>query len=71
MDYVRNYAENYDDWDQLLPFAMFSYNTYVHSATEFTPFKLVFGKIARTPSYFPSYEKLETYGSYLQELLDL
>ena len=69
MDYVRAYAENYDDWDQLLPFAMFAYNTSVHSATKFTPFELVFGKIARTPSSFPNYEKLETYGSYLQELI--
>ena len=69
MDYVRTYAENYDDWDQLLPFGMFDYNTFVHSATKFTPFELVFGKIAPTPSSFPSYEKLETYGSYLQELI--
>ena len=44
MDYVRAYAENYDDWDQLLPFAMFAYNTSVHSATKFTPFELIFGK---------------------------
>ena len=67
MDDVRAYTENYDDWDQLLPSTMFAYNTSVHSATKFTPFELAFGKIDRTPSSFPSYEKLETYGSYLQE----
>ena len=55
MDYVRAYAENYDDWDQLLPFAMFSYNTSVNSAITFTPFELVFGKIARTTSSFPNF----------------
>ena len=69
MNYVRAYAENYDDWDQLLPFAIFAYNTSIHNATKVTPFELVFGKIARTPSSFPSYEKLETYGQYLQEFI--
>ena len=69
MDCVRAYAENCDDWDQLLPFATFAYNSSVHSAKKFTLFALVFGKIARIPSSFPSNEKLETYGSYLQELI--
>ena len=39
MDYVRADAENYDDWDQLLPFAMFAYITSVHSATKFALFE--------------------------------
>ena len=39
IDYVRAYVENDDDWDQLLPFSRFAYNTSVHSATKFTPFK--------------------------------
>ena len=69
MDYIRAYAETYDDWDQLLPFAMFAYNTSVHEATKFTPFEVVFGKIARTPSSFPDHEKSETYGTYRQELI--
>ena len=69
VDYIRSYADYYDDWDKLLPFAMFSYNTSIHEATKFTPHELIFGKIARTPSSFPSYERLETYGSYLQELI--
>ena len=69
MDYIRTYAETYDDWDQLLPFAMFAYNTSIHEATKFTPFEIVFGKTARTPSSFPDHEKLETYGTYLQELV--
>ena len=65
MDYIRAYAETYDDWDQLLPFAMFAYNTSVHEATKFTPFKIVFGKIARTISSFPDSKQLVTYGTYL------
>ena len=67
MNYIRAYAETYDDWDQFLLFAMFAYNTSVHEATQFTPFEIVFGKIARIS--FPDSEKLETYGTYLQELI--
>ena len=48
---------------------MFAYNTSVHEATKFTPFEIVFGKIARTPSSFPDLEKLETDETYLQELI--
>ena len=68
-DYVKHYANDYDDWDRLFPFAMFAYNTSVHEATNFTPYELVFGRIARTPSSFPEGEELETYGSYLRDLI--
>ena len=27
MDFVRTYSEKYDDWDNLAPFATFTYNT--------------------------------------------
>ena len=69
MDYIRAYAETYDDWDQLVPFAMFAYNASVREATKFTPFEVVFRKIARTPSSFSDPEKLEARGIYLQELI--
>ena len=48
---------------------MFAYNTSVHEATNFTPYELVFGWLARTPSSFPQGEELETYGSYLRDLI--
>ena len=46
---------------------MFSYNTSVHEGTKFTPYELVFGKLARTPSSEPlsQQEKLQTYDDYL------
>ena len=37
---------------------MFAYNTSVHEATKFTPFEVVFGKIARTLSSFPDRGKI-------------
>ena len=64
-----HYANNYDDWDKLLPFGMFAYNTSVHEATNFTPYELVFGRVARIPSSFPQDEETETYGIYLRDLI--
>ena len=68
-DYIKHYATNYDVWDRLVPFAMFAYNTSVHEATNFTPYELVFGRMARTPSSFPQGEEIETYGTYLRDLI--
>ena len=48
--------------------SLFAYKTSVHEATKFKHYEVAFGKIARTPSSFPDPEKLETYGTYLQEL---
>lgn len=69
VEYIKMYANNCDDWDRLLPYAMFAYNTSVHEATKFTPYEIIFGRVARTPSTFPDERKLETYGSYLRELI--
>ena len=68
-DYIKHYTDDYDDWDRLLPFAMFALNTSVHEAINFTPYELVFGRVARTPSSFPQGTELETYGSYLRDLI--
>ncbi|XP_051161523.1 uncharacterized protein LOC127281712 [Leptopilina boulardi] len=68
-DYIKHYANDFDDWDRLLPFAMFNYNTSVHEATNFTPYELVFGRMARIPSSFPQGPELETYGVYLRDLI--
>ena len=48
---------------------MFAYNTSVHEATNFTPYELVFGRVARTPSSFPQGEEVESYGTYLRDLI--
>ncbi len=41
--------EQQDDWDVLLPFALFAYNTQVHSLLRETPFYLCHGRDARLP----------------------
>ncbi len=40
--------ENQTDWDELLPFALFAYNTSFHSTLQETPYYLNHGRQART-----------------------
>jgi hypothetical protein len=37
------------EWDQLLPFACFSYNTTPHSITGYTPYEVLFGRKCKIP----------------------
>ncbi|CAK9834497.1 Retrovirus-related Pol polyprotein from transposon 412 [Anthophora retusa] len=69
-EYLKQYINNKNDWNNWLQCAMFSYNTSVHEGTLYTPHELIFGHKARVPSAF-SYEtpvEDETYASYLQKL---
>ena len=68
-DYIRCYSERFSDWEKLVPFATFTYNTSVHSANNFTPFELVYGRVARFPLKITSHEKLVTYNIYLRDLI--
>ena len=68
-NYIRCYSERFSDWDKLVPFATFAYNTSVHTATNFTPIELVYGRIARFPLKISKDEKLRTYNTYLWDLI--
>ena len=68
-DYIKHYADGFDDWDRLLPFAILAYNTSLNKSTNFTPFQLVHGRVAWILSLFPTAGKLETYGPYLRDLI--
>jgi len=51
---------------------MFSYNTSVHEGTKYTPFKLVFWRLPRLPTFHSPLEEdiLSTYPQYLTDLFN-
>ncbi|UYV60360.1 K02A2.6-like [Cordylochernes scorpioides] len=57
------------NWDEILPFVTFAYNTAKQEATRFTPFFLVHGREAETPldALFPYPETTDS-DEYIQEL---
>ncbi|CAD6223579.1 GSCOCG00013004001-RA-CDS, partial [Cotesia congregata] len=71
-EYLKQYISNKTEWDGWLELAMFSYNTCVHEGTRYSPFELVFGKIARVPSSEPLHDldKLPTYNDYIIKLVE-
>ena len=68
---MRCYSDRFSDWDKLIPFATFAYNTSVHSTTNFTPLEFVYGRIAMFSLKILTHEKLLTYNVYLQDLISL
>ena len=49
--YLRSYVSpKHTDWDNWVPFYVFSYNTAIHTATGFSPFELVYGKTCKLPT---------------------
>lgn len=69
VEYLRHYC-NKMNWDQWLPYAMFSFNTSVHESTGLTPHEVVFGRKVRFPSEFMNETVPLTYISLVDELLN-
>lgn len=65
--YLRAFKDK-TNWCSWLPFALFSYNTAVHSAHNFTPFELIFGHKANIPSEFEVGTVKKTYNNILDDL---
>lgn len=71
-EYLRHFInEQHDDWDTWLQYYTFCYNTTIHTDHNFSPFELVFGKVANMPSSIKntiSVDPQYNYDSYLTEL---
>jgi hypothetical protein len=50
-EYLRHYInEDQDNWDEWVPYAVYVYNTSMHTSTGYTPFELVYGFRSSMPS---------------------
>jgi transposase InsO family protein len=69
-EYLRHYVnEDQTNWDEWVPYAMYVYNTTVHSATGYSPFELVYCFQATLPSALQEAPSLQySYDDYVLEL---
>ncbi|KAL4100899.1 hypothetical protein QTP88_020924 [Uroleucon formosanum] len=49
-NYLRSFVDKDNNWDKLLCYSTFCYNTTVHTSTDFTPYELLFGRKPNIPS---------------------
>lgn len=66
-EYLLNFCKG-DEWDQWIPYFTFAYNTTPHVDTNYTPFELVFGRLANLPNYNTVNSKYYNIDNYAQEL---
>lgn len=66
-NYLRiNCERNKTGWDYLVPFYCFSYNTAIHSSTQYSPYELLFGREANLPfQNATEVDKLYNYDDYV------
>jgi len=69
-EYLRHYVDkDLNTWDQLLPYALFVYNSTEHSSTNYQPYTLLYGKEINIPVNLRSNpEPRYNYDDYLYDL---
>ncbi len=69
-EYLRCFSEiDKNSWDKMIPYATFVYNTTPHSATNYTPYELMFARTANIPSSVKNEpEPIYSYDDYFNEL---
>ena len=70
-EYLRHYVcEDQSNWDEWIPYAVYVYNTTVHTTTAYTPFELVYGFKSEVPSALRETPGTQyNYDDYLMELI--
>ena len=70
-EYLKQFIENNAKWDDWIKLTMFLYNTSVHEGIQWTPYELVFGKLALLSSNdpLPEHEEVDTYNMYMIKLI--
>lgn len=66
-EYMLAFTDNYN-WDEFLPYYAFAYNTAPHTTTGYSPFELVFGKLATLPNEIHAEQVFFNFDDYLTEL---
>ncbi|KAL7290429.1 hypothetical protein TKK_0016118 [Trichogramma kaykai] len=67
IEYLKMYI-NDSHWDTWIRYAIFSYNTSIHTAHGFTPHELIFARKARIPSEFTNTTISKTYNDILDDI---
>ena len=69
IQYLKMFINEHSDWDTWVKPAMFSYNTSIHTAHQFSPHELIFGYKARIPSEFSADRIERSFNDYVDELV--
>lgn len=69
-DYLKHFiSNNQTDWDEFIPFAMFSYNTHIHASTNYSPYELLFGHKPHLPSSITQQPTIQySYDDYVKDV---
>ena len=70
-EFLKQYTNAGQEWDEWLEIAILNFNTCVSESTKHTPYEVVFGKLARLPSGDPLRETdlLPSYKGYIIDLV--
>lgn len=64
-EYFRSFVnKDQTNWDEYVPFAMFAYNSSIHSLTGYQPYELLFGRKLELTSLIKSPEPQYNYTDY-------
>jgi transposase InsO family protein len=67
--YLRSFVDKDNEWDNLLCYATYCYNSTIHTSTNFTPYELVFGHKPEIPAILS--RKVEPQYNYDNYIFDL